>query len=98
MVCDGEDGVEALRFQELRDKVQCNCLEWECFWYGVDGAQGRSSGSIVDLVLLAFCTSPDIIRDFFLECWPPIVPFQQLYRSIDSQVSVHWWVMMRLDK
>ena len=43
---------------------------------------------------LTFCTSLDVFRSFFAKVGPPVVPFQEADRTINTWVAVDWWIMV----
>ena len=72
MVSDGEDSVIVSGPWEFSDEVHCNYLKGEspCRWE--DRAQRCLGRVSVDLVLLTFRASSDVLYDILSESRPPV--------------------------
>jgi len=63
MIDDSEDGVFSLYVWEPCDKVHGNLLEGEGVFWGSDMIEGDSGSMSKILVLLAYCTSSNVISN-----------------------------------
>ena len=89
MVSDSEDGVVFLGLRKFCDEVQGDDLKRICLWLREYRYQRSLGGSGVDLVMLTFRTSSDILYHILLKSWPPVLPLDQVGSPTNSWVSMH---------
>jgi hypothetical protein len=58
-----QDGVLSLAWWESHYEVHGDLLEWECILWDCDAIQGYAWAMRIDFVLLACCTSLDVVSD-----------------------------------
>ena len=89
MVSDSEDGVVFLGLRKFRDEVQGDDLKRICLWlreYWYQQSLGRLG---VDLVMLTFRTSSDILYHVLSKSRPPVPPLDQVCSPTNSWMTMH---------
>ena len=87
MVNDGEDGVLPFVHREPRNEVHCYLLEGEGLFVSCYAEQGNLFPVSYDFVLLADCTSFDVVGDPLVHPWPSWSLSCSSYRFVSSWVS-----------
>ena len=89
MVSDGEDGIVLLGLREFGDEVEGYHLKWIRIWFWEYWCQQSLGGSGIDLMVLTFCASPDILYHVLSKSRPPVPPLDQVCGLADPWVAMY---------
>ena len=98
IVSDGENGIIFLRLRKFGDEVKGDDFKWICLWFREYRCQQSLGGSGVDLVALAFCTSPKVLYHVLPESRPLVLPLDQVCGLTNSWVTVYGSVMVVMNE